>query len=126
GAEERERYRVTIGKDGRLYDALGWSIDLSPKSLLVADRTGALYARDAEEIARDPDPLGFAHSSLLGGEPALMSIEVSARGGVLVAAKNRSGHYRPSRKAFVGWLVGLERQGVDLRRASVSFDKKSR
>lgn len=128
GRRERARYKVTIGRDGLLRDARGKLFSCGPNSVLVADQHGNLYARDAGAIAteaEDPSKLAFAHSSFLAGQPVAMSVEVEVAEGKLKHAKNRSGHYRPSRKNFVSWLVGLESRGLDTSELSVSFDFQS-
>jgi hypothetical protein len=127
-AKEREPHRVTIGTDGRLYDRRGKPVDCASDSLLVADTDGNLFLRDMNDIRRDTLKDGqpaFNHASMLGGEPAEMSIEVRVDDGWVKHAKNRSGHYRPSRLTFMAWLLRLESRGLDLANATVSFDLKS-
>jgi hypothetical protein len=125
GRGERAKYRVTIGKDGLLYDARGKRFSAGPNSLLVMDTSGNLYARDANDIAADPSSLTFAHSSFLAGGPVAMSVEVEVKDGKAIHAKNRSGHYRPSRANFVSWIIGMEGRGLDVSALRVSFDAKS-
>jgi hypothetical protein len=124
---ERAPYRVTIGEDGLLRDAGGQLLDLGAGSLLVADADGTLYARDSREIARrvKNGERPFAHSGFLAGRPAEMSIEAEVKAGRATHAKNRSGHYRPSRAPFMAFLLRLERQKLDLSQLEVSFDPKS-
>jgi hypothetical protein len=121
-AAEREKFRITLGADGKLYTAGGkpFHTDGHLVTMMVAT-DGAMYAEtDREVVHRD----NIKHSSYLAGADAPMALEIEVEHGRPVLATNRSGHYRPERIAFVRWLLSVEDR-MDTSRLDIRFDEKS-
>jgi hypothetical protein len=115
-AKSREPYRLTIRK-GRLMSGSHRFGTGQPNSHLVMDPSGHLFGRELFGTSEDGK---YAHSSYAAGGPLRMSVEGKVKKGIVRQIKNRSGHYRPDR-----WLLDMEREGLDLSRTVVEFDRKS-
>ncbi|WP_234390751.1 C2 family cysteine protease [Nocardia suismassiliense] len=104
---DREKFRIVLGPDGRLYSADGavfdtvWAAERGSGSTLdfealpsgpsaqerlavmVTDEYGNMYAVTKEQQRRYGHGRVFTHASLLGGAPAAAAVEVEVRAGVL-------------------------------------------
>ena len=112
----REQLRLTVGRDGRLYDSRGMPFDTSRgmsvhtvgqrRAIFVMDEHGNLYASNYQEVGR------FHHSSFLGGRPVAGAGELQVSNGNIIAVSGKSGHYRPEPGHVQQVVDHLRRQGA--------------
>jgi hypothetical protein len=112
---EREKNRLFVGGDGRLYTTEGKPFDTADatthwsgqgKAIFVMDGSGNLYATTKQEVGLTH------HSSLLGADHVAGAGEIEVRNGTLVGMTDQSGHYHPSPATNDRALQSLRDQGV--------------
>lgn len=96
---QREQLRLTVGRDGKLYDSRGMPFDTSNgmsvhtrgarRAIFVMDKDGNVFASNYQEVGR------FHHSSFLGGDDVACAGELQVSNGNILAISRKSGHYRP-------------------------------
>ncbi|MGH3664202.1 MAG: ADP-ribosyltransferase, partial [Micromonosporaceae bacterium] len=123
---ERERYRLRIGPDGKLYDSAGNLFDTRlsvgrylgiQHAIFVMDAAGNIYAA-TEEMLGDRS---IKHSSFLAGEQVMAAGEIQVINGVVKVITNNTGHYQTKHgktREFVERLrsAGVPVEGVKLLR----------
>jgi hypothetical protein len=112
----RQRYRLTVGSDGRLYDSAGRRFDTSGgtsawsrgrgRAIFVMDEQGNLYASNRQIVGQ------FHHSSFLGGNPVAGAGELEVADGNLMAISRQSGHYKPQLEHLQQTVDHLRGQGL--------------
>jgi hypothetical protein len=122
-AAARAPYQIRIGKDGKLYSGEKLFDTEGRLEAMVMDEADQHYGPLSREDTKEKN---LKHSSFLAGEDARMGYEAVVERGVVRRLKNRSGHYRPSRRSFMRWLLHLESQGVDMNQLEIEFDPKSK
>jgi hypothetical protein len=126
--EQRERFRIVVGPDGRLLWAQsGEPVDSARARsrhsgagtmTIVLDPAGRFYGGTQIETRDHPEFTRVApifHSSYTSGGDVAFAGEMRVRDGRLEAVTDESWHYRPEFRhsaQFIAWLRG---QGVDLR-----------
>lgn len=122
--EESAARKLTVGADGKLYDAAGKLFDTSKtaahsgspgRAIFVMDQHGNLYT----SLGREARPSQFHHSSLLAGHDVSMAGEIEVRNGQLKFISNVSGHYQPPGSLLTQAETHLRGQGVDFSQATV-------
>ncbi|MEV5748229.1 hypothetical protein AB0L00_10460 [Actinoallomurus sp. NPDC052308] len=112
----RQRYRLTVGSDGRLYDSSGrlfdtrrgtsaWTPDRG-RAIYVMDEHGNLYASNTQVVGQ------FHHSSFLAGGPVAGAGELEVVNGNLMAISRQSGHYKPTPQHLQQVTDHLRGQGL--------------
>jgi hypothetical protein len=114
-AAEREKHRLFVGGDGKLYTTDGKPFDTSNatthwsgqgKAIFVMDGSGNLYATTKQEVGVTH------HSSLLGSDQVAGAGEIEVRNGTLVGMTDQSGHYHPEPATNDRALQSLRDQGL--------------
>lgn len=122
--EESAARRLTVGSDGKLYDASGKLFDTSRisahnaspgRAIFVMDQHGNIYT----SLGNEARPSHFHHSSLLGGRDVAMAGEIEVRNGQLKFINNQSGHYQPPNNLLAQAETHLKAQGLDFSQATV-------
>lgn len=122
--DESAARRLTIGGDGKLYDASGKLFDTSRMTahgaspgrvIFVMDQHGNIYT----SLGHEAKPSYFHHSSLLGGRDVAMAGEIDVRNGQLKFMSNQSGHYQPPNNLLTQAETHLKAQGLDFSQATV-------
>jgi len=122
--EESAARRLTIGSDGKLYDASGKLFDTSRisahnaspgRAIFVMDQHGNIYT----SLGHEARPSHFHHSSLLAGHDVAMAGEIEVRNGQLKFINNQSGHYQPPNNLLTQAETHLKAQGLDFSQATV-------
>lgn len=122
--EESAARRVTVGADGKLYDASGKLFDTSRtmphngtpgRAIFVMDQHGGIYP----SLGTEAHPSQFHHSSLLASRDVAMAGEIEVRNGQLRYISNQSGHYQPPNAMLEQGNNFLKAQGVDFSQATV-------
>jgi hypothetical protein len=113
---ERNELKLSVGKDGKLYDANGNLFDTSGgtthwsgqgRAIFVMDGQGNIYASNTQVVG------AFHHSSFLAGGDVAGAGELQVSNGELTLISNNSGHYRPPSSLNQQVLSVLAAQGVD-------------
>ncbi|HJR74317.1 MAG TPA: hypothetical protein VJ806_11835 [Luteimonas sp.] len=122
--EESAGRKLTIGADGKLYDAAGKLFDTTKASahggppgrvIFVMDQHGNIYT----SLGHEAHPGKFHHSSLLAGHDVAMAGELEVKNGQLKFMNNQSGHYQPPNNLLTQAQTQLKAQGLDFSQASV-------
>lgn len=122
--EEREQYRVVIGKDGLLRQADGRLLNTGPLPkgrVLGADDLEGIFVMGADgEIYVYFGPVFedgkfFQHSSFFSGAPVASAGQLHVVNGKVMALSGSSGHYHPNSRQFRQVLRELHTKGVDLK-----------
>ena len=115
---ERERFRVLVDDQGRLYRLANEEGRLRKKllnqddAIYVMDMHGNLYVGEKR--------LGeIHHSSFFAGEPVAGAGYMTVRKGRVVEIDNSSGHYRPSEKHLDQVVGHLRKQKVEVDKVEV-------
>ncbi|GEM36727.1 hypothetical protein NN4_12460 [Nocardia ninae NBRC 108245] len=114
---DREKFRIVVGPDGRLYSADGaifdtvWAAEQGSgstrdfaalqsdphvperRATMVMDVYGNMYALTKEQQRRYGRSQDVTHASLLGGAPAAAAAEIEVRAGVLRVLVDWGGEY---------------------------------
>jgi len=114
---ERRRYELHL-RNGKIFDADGNLFDTASSSTLwssggkaicVMSKSGNIFASKYQEMGL------FHHSSFLAGQPVAFAGEIEVEDGKLLEITNRSGHYKPPRKALQQFMTELSHRGIDIR-----------
>jgi hypothetical protein len=101
---QRLKYKVTVKKDGLLYDSKGVLINNS-NGIYVMDEMGDIYIH-SKEVGK------FHHSSFLAGGPVAAAGEIKIKDGVIKFIDRSSGHYHPEPQHFNQVLEELKSRNV--------------
>lgn len=121
--QESAARKLTIGADGKLYDAAGKLFDTTKMSahnapgrvIFVMDQHGNMYT----SLGHEARPTQFHHSSLLAGRDVAMAGEIQVKNGQLTYMTNQSGHYQPPNNLLTQAETHLKAQGLDFSKATV-------
>ena len=117
--QERQAYKITVGADGRIYDAQGKPVD-TRGSVTLGDqaRDTAIYACDRNGdifISKRHVKGQFQHSSLVAGEAVACAGELRIENGFLMSKPTRrSGHYKCTEAQHEEFLAHLISQGAKI------------
>ncbi|MDN7143753.1 hypothetical protein KC131_24180 [Pseudomonas sp. JQ170] len=115
GWHQREEKQLHI-KNGVFYNSLGERFHTGTMQTNAAGAGWGIYVRDpANKIyAHSHKVHAFHHSSFLSGAPVNSAGEIAVHSGKLIGITNKSGHYQPELRHFLGMLDYLHAQGVVL------------
>jgi hypothetical protein len=119
---ERAQLALSVGEDGKLYDADGNLFDTTGapgnKAIWVMDKDGNLYAATTQDVGT------FQHSSILAGKPVAGAGEIEVSNGEIVSINDKSGHYLPTREFTMRAVNHLRSQGVNISDSQILFTAK--
>jgi hypothetical protein len=106
---DRLKYKVTVKKDGLLYDSKEELIN-NPDGIYVMDEAGEIYIH-TKQVGK------FHHSSFLAGGPVAAAGEIKIKDGVIKFIDRSSGHYHPEPEHFDQVIEELKSRKVKPERA---------
>ncbi|MGH3656416.1 MAG: hypothetical protein ACRDUA_07135, partial [Micromonosporaceae bacterium] len=121
---ERERYRLRVGPDGRLYDSKGRRFDtrnLADESSgygcanFAMDAAGNIYATTEQRYGK----LRIKHPSFLAGGEVAAAGTIRVIDGVVEFIANDSGHYEPTHDFTLQAVESLREKNVPLDGANL-------
>ena len=113
---KRQRYVVSVGQDGKLYQQRAPMN--TRQSLFVMQKNGTIYAAEPGQVQR--------HSGFLGREPVAAAGEMRVENGILRLIRDQSGHYEPPKEYTKQFIDELTERSADMSTANISLQGDSK